>query len=94
MLTAHLHPSRFALGALLALAAGCSSKSGTATLDGGPFLPDRGKGCNGDLATCVDALAPAWQLEDVQPKSARKGQVYGMEAFRGRVTVLALLAGG
>jgi len=39
------------------------------------------------------APAPRWQLEDVQPMSERFGQVYGLEAFRGSVVLIALYAG-
>jgi hypothetical protein len=36
---------------------------------------------------------PAWQREDTQPLSPRRGQVYGLEAFRGRPLVVVLLEG-
>ncbi len=41
--------------------------------------------------SCVGAPFPTWQLKDFQPKSARFGQTYGLEAFKGKVTVVALL---
>jgi hypothetical protein len=44
------------------------------------------------LPTDPGAPAPAWQLTDIQPESAGFGDTYGMEAFKGRVTVAALLA--
>ena len=42
--------------------------------------------------TCVGATMPTWQLADFQPKSAGYGKTYGLEAFKGKVTVVALLA--
>lgn len=36
---------------------------------------------------------PTWQREDVQPKSERFGQSYGLEHFRGRTVVVVLLEG-
>lgn len=43
--------------------------------------------------TCPGAAAPAFALEDFQPKSARFGQSYGLEAFKGKVFILAMLSG-
>jgi thiol-disulfide isomerase/thioredoxin len=37
--------------------------------------------------------APAWRLEDVQPRSCGFGQTYGLDSFEGHVTLVALLAG-
>ncbi|MBW2528269.1 MAG: hypothetical protein JRI23_29100 [Deltaproteobacteria bacterium] len=37
--------------------------------------------------------APDWKLEDFQPQSCGHGGVYGLEAFRGLVTVVAVWAG-
>jgi thiol-disulfide isomerase/thioredoxin len=39
------------------------------------------------------APAPGWELLDFQPKSPRYREVYGLEAFRGSVLLLALYAG-
>ena len=36
--------------------------------------------------------APPWTLADFQPQSCGAGSTYGMDSFRGRVTVVALLA--
>lgn len=36
---------------------------------------------------------PSWMREDVQPKSARYQQTYGLEAFRGKAVVVVLLEG-
>lgn len=42
--------------------------------------------------TCPGAAMPAYVLEDVQPQSDRFGETYGLDAFRGEVTVVAILA--
>lgn len=36
---------------------------------------------------------PSWQREDIQAASPRRGEVYGLEAFRGRTVVVVLLEG-
>lgn len=35
---------------------------------------------------------PSWELVDFQPKSTKHNQTYGLNEFRGRVTMVALLA--
>ena len=35
---------------------------------------------------------PSWELIDFQPKSLKHNQTYGLDQFRGRVTLVALLA--
>lgn len=42
--------------------------------------------------TAVGAAAPGWQLQDFQPQSPGFETTYGLDAFKGRVTVVALLA--
>ena len=37
--------------------------------------------------------APSWSLYDFQPESCGYKQAYGLDAFEGRVTVVAILAG-
>ncbi len=44
-----------------------------------------------DAAACDDC-APAWALEDFQPRSCGFGETYGLNTFEGEVTVVALLA--
>jgi len=44
-------------------------------------------------ATATSYELPAWSKRDVQPKSARFGQRYGLEAFRGKALVVVLLEG-
>jgi hypothetical protein len=43
--------------------------------------------------TCVGSEMPTWKLEDFQPKSSGFKKTYGLEAFKGKVTVVALLSG-
>jgi hypothetical protein len=43
--------------------------------------------------TCVGSDMPTWKLEDFQPKSTRYRTTYGLDAFKGKVTVVALLSG-
>jgi len=38
-------------------------------------------------------VLPTWTREDVQPKSPRKGQTYGLESFRGKTIVVTLFEG-
>jgi hypothetical protein len=47
--------------------------------------------CLSTEATCPGAAAPGWVLEDVQPRSPRFGQRYGLASFRGQVVLLALI---
>lgn len=51
---------------------------------------DAGAGCA--PATCLGATAPTWALRDFQPQSCGSDATYGLEVFRGKVTVVALLA--
>ncbi len=73
--------------AACALALGCGSNSADPK-------PAPGSGGSAGIAEhSAGAPAPGWQLEDFQPKSAKLGQIYGLDAFQGSVTVAALLAG-
>jgi hypothetical protein len=56
----------------------------------GPPLTDLDGGAGPELGE----FPPAWALRDFQPQSCGYEAVYGLEAFRGRVTVLAILSGG
>jgi hypothetical protein len=50
-------------------------------------------GCDGDRAVNeAGAPAPSFALEDFQPKSARFGESYGPEEFRGSVLLMPLFA--
>ncbi len=63
-----------------------------ATEDAGtPQASDAGTTDAGPVA--VSYAYPAWQREDVQPQSARSGQTYGLETFRGAALVVVLLEG-
>lgn len=43
--------------------------------------------------TCVGAPMPTWKLQDFQPKSPKYLNTYGLEGFKPKVTVVALLSG-
>jgi hypothetical protein len=60
-----------------------------ATTDGS----SAGSGETGEGTTGTQYALPKWEREDVQPKSARTGQVYGLEAFRGKTIVVTLFEG-
>ena len=59
---------------------------------GGCGEEDAKPGC-GVETRCAPSDLPAWQLEDIQPKSDRFGQTYALEAYRGKTLVVALFAG-
>ena len=58
----------------------------------GPELPPDGGGSQG-VGPAVGSPAPTWALTDFQPQSCGYGATYGLEAFHGRVTVVALWSG-
>lgn len=97
-------PAVLALGALLV---GCGGDDAARPLGPATFSDasvDVGKGTTSTDAstdalladagcmTCVGASMPTWQLQDFEPKSPGYGKTYGLEAFKGKVTVVALLA--
>ena len=43
-------------------------------------------------ATCPDAEMPSFLLTDFQPQSAQFEETYGLDDFRDKVTIVALLA--
>lgn len=47
----------------------------------------------GGETACPEAEWPDWKLEDVQPQSARFGEVYGLDAFAGEPVFVAFLVG-
>jgi hypothetical protein len=61
--------------------------------------PDSGADADVDAAvdagcsTCGGANAPDWVLADFQPQSCGYTKTYGLDSFRGRATLVALLAG-
>ena len=60
------------------------------------FDPDGGAltdGGAGPDPTAVGSPAPTWALADFQPRSCGRGAVYGLDVFRGRPLLVALLAG-
>lgn len=48
--------------------------------------------CVGKPHTCVGMPMPSWKLKDFQPQSCGYQQSYGLRSFRGKVTLVALLA--
>lgn len=73
---------------LLAMAfAGCADGA----TQGGTGLP-AGQ-CVGPAASDQAASQTAGALEDFQPRSCGYGQVYGLERFVGKATLVSLLAG-
>ena len=48
--------------------------------------------CEVAPATCTGAAMPEWELYDFQPRSCGYKATYGLDLFKGRVTVVALLA--
>lgn len=89
---------RIVLSAALVLVA-CGQTTTTQPPGGGSTA-----GRGGDLGVLLDAGAlfadagpvmayPGWQLEDVQPQSARFNETYGLAAFAGRPLVVVVLEG-
>jgi hypothetical protein len=60
-----------------------------ATLDGGTSAGP----VDGAAGTPLAFRLPTWAREDVQPKSARFGETYGLDAFTGKTVVVVLLEG-
>jgi hypothetical protein len=80
--------------------AGCTVESGTSRSSEPAELPDQktvtpapGSGSSSEPGAPPQFELPSWQREDVQPESARFGQTYGLEAFRGKAVVVTLLEG-
>ncbi|HIN85306.1 MAG TPA: hypothetical protein EYN06_02415 [Myxococcales bacterium] len=48
--------------------------------------------CGQSIATCVGAMPPVWTLSDFQPQSCGHRATYGLDVFKGKVTVMVLLA--
>ncbi len=48
--------------------------------------------CHRGPVTCPGAAWPPFEAADFQPKSARNGTTYGLDVFKGKVVVVALLA--
>ena len=60
----------------------------------GPTFGSGGAGGGIQLGTPTIGQPPvSWTLPDIQPESCGKGATYGMEVFKGTVTVAVLLAG-
>lgn len=82
-------------------AAGGSTAGGGAQASGGGLASAGGGAAGGSVAGVggggtaggTQFVYPSWQREDIQPQSPRRGEVYGLEAFRGRTLVVVLLEG-
>lgn len=49
--------------------------------------------CGAQGTRCAASDWPQWQLKDIQPKSDQFEQTYGLDAFKGKTVVVALLVG-
>lgn len=80
-----MHRLWSALIAALGLTLGCAD-GGSAGGSDGP--------CRGPTAPASSTTgATGFQLHDFQPQSCGYGQLYGLDRFLGRATLVALLAG-
>lgn len=64
--------------------AGASSSSGSSTAPGQPGAPS---------APGESFVLPSWMREDVQPKSAKFAQTYGLDHYAGKTIAVVLLEG-
>lgn len=78
---------------------GCSSTETTTEAPGDAELPEQERvtvaAPSGPAAAAPIEryVLPAWSREDVQPRSARFGARYGLEAYEGKTLVVVLLEG-
>lgn len=49
--------------------------------------------CGTEGTRCAASDWPQWQLKDIQPKSDKFEQTYGLDSFRGKTVVVAFLVG-
>ncbi len=70
------------VGGVGGIGVGGGTGGGTGGAGGAPLAP-----------TEIGAAAPVYQLDDVHPLSCGFKATYGLEAFKGKVTVAALWAG-
>lgn len=75
----------------LLIAHGCNNTH-PLDIDKGRAIVEGAK-CDESLAfTCPGAAMPEFSLVDFQPRSKRLEETYGLEQFKGEVTLVALLA--
>lgn len=74
-------------------AAGGASGGGSASAAGGAAGGTVSGGGSAGGASGTQFVYPSWEREDIQAASSRRGEVYGLEAFRGRTVVVVLLEG-
>jgi len=83
---------------LLVAASACADETGSGTEVDAASAADLGAAdadepCDPSTEPrCAGANAPVYELWDFQPASARFEETYGLDALRGEVTVVALLA--
>jgi hypothetical protein len=68
-----------------------AADTGEAAVDGEADTGEDDAGAQSDVTTIGEA-APVFALTDFQPQSCGFGATYGLEAFKGKVTVVVLLA--
>lgn len=87
--------------------ASCADDSSVIGYDGGTAGDDtienkliaRGKAnlataaCTAGPRTCPGATWPSFKAPDFQPQSPLNGTEHGLEAFKGRIIIVAMLAG-
>lgn len=56
------------------------------------WQPQISASCEAKPNTCVGSPMPSWKLHDFQPQSCGYQQSYGLWSFRGKVTLVVLLA--
>ena len=71
---------------------GCDNDTPALDVDKGKEIVEAAS-CEESLAsTCPGASMPEFSLMDFQPGSERLGEAYGLQQFKGEVTLVALLA--
>ena len=83
-------PMQMQLGGGTAASAGGAAGGSSA---GGGAAGGTVNGGSAGGATGSQFVYPSWEREDIQAASPRRGEVYGLEVFRGRTVVVVLLEG-
>ena len=71
---------------------GATPPKGSEQAPKAPDEPADGQKCKDSPKDCVGKPWPLWKLLDVQPQSCGHKKYYGLDTFKGHVTVVALLA--
>jgi hypothetical protein len=72
--------------------AGCTVTPAVVQHRDSSVAADSSVGCNTSQANCSGAAAPNWELQDLQPKSSKYLTSYGLDVFRGDITLVALFS--